>query len=156
MTILMLIGPPCSGKSTWAKKFIKTTHFMRVNKDEIRKMLKGDGKFNNQVELLATNLTNKMIDDCETLGCNVVLDNTHCKIKYLSTIRGLFPKAEIKIKLFDQPLWKLKLRNRIRFIKTGVWIPDDVINTMYKNFERLKFVLSYTISEYNIKFLEDE
>lgn len=37
--VIILYGPPASGKSTWAKEFIKEkTQWIRVNRDDIRLM----------------------------------------------------------------------------------------------------------------------
>ena len=54
----------------------------------------------------------------------IYLDNTHCKEKYINEILSKYKDHyNIKIKFFEIPLWWANIRNIVRRIQTGKWIP---------------------------------
>lgn len=132
--IILLIGPPCSGKSTWAKKYISENQdTVRINRDSLREMFKGKYKFDKTIESLTTRVSVSIIKAAGAVNKNIVLDNTHCKNSYIIEMMNQFPGYKFTLKFFVEPLWKLKFRNIVRYIKTGVWIPPTVIENMEKN-----------------------
>ena len=138
--IWVLIGPPCAGKSTYANKLARDKNYIRINRDDFRKMIKGSYDFKDQpVERIINRMTHEIINDAELNNRNVIIDATHCKWSY---IRELFENHKenknFVIVFFNIPLWKLKYRNIIRFFKKGIWIPIKVIDNMYVNYLNLK------------------
>lgn len=78
------IGIPGSGKSTFALKLIKSDErYVRVNRDEIRQMLKRAPLLEDRLEKLVTQIQNDMIVSSLTSGNNVIVDNTHCRLEHL-------------------------------------------------------------------------
>ena len=137
--IIILCGIPCSGKSTFAKQQYNFTTDI-VSRDTIREKLAGKFyKFSSRFEDLVTNNFNftlkTLINDLTTEV--IILDNTHCKEKYINEIIKKYSEHNIKIKFFDISLWKAHHRNIIRYFKTGKWIPIKVINQMYKNYNKI-------------------
>lgn len=72
-------------------------------------------------------------------GYDIIIDNTHCKISYIkSIIEKYAPKCFIEIVVLDAPLYVLKFRNIVRYIKERKWIPVQVIKRMKENLEAVK------------------
>lgn len=133
--VIILIGPPCSGKSTWAKNQLKLNNtYIRINRDDIRTMLNGQYIFKPELEKYITKITDNMIISASNAGKNIIIDNTHCKAKYIADIIENHKEYSFTLKFFIQPLWKLKLRNKLRYLRTGVYIPNKVITDMYNNY----------------------
>lgn len=137
--ISVMVGPPCSGKSTEADRILKEEpNTLRVNRDSFRYMLRNEGFCNYNIENIITGLMDKAIDKALEGGYDVIIDNTHCKLKYINDITKKYSgKASVVLYTIQCPLWRLRLRNVIRYIKKGVWIPDKVIISMHKNFKNL-------------------
>lgn len=132
--IVILVGIPCSGKSTWARNFKYV-----VSRDTIREYLFGKNyKQNFDSEKLVTSNFNEMLDSyIEYIKEPIILDNTHCKKAYIDEILKRYSKQNIKIKFFDVSLPKAYYRNIKRWIFTGKWIPFKVIDQMYKNYKKI-------------------
>lgn len=138
MIIYIMVGPPCSGKTTLAKEILNyNDNIIRVNRDELRTMLKG--KYVNG-DYYVESLINILYKEFLRLACNsrrdILIDATHCKIKYINDIKKMLPEncnITIKYMVCSEPIWKLKIRNILRYFKTGVWIPNKVIVDMYNN-----------------------
>ena len=112
--VIITVGLPASGKSTWAKEWVaqKPTERVRVNKDDLRAMLHG-GKYSkgNEAQVLAMETT--IIHDALSRGKSVVVDNTHLA----ETKQGLnkhYERIVIHLRLaadagkFEMPMMKYK------------------------------------------------
>lgn len=141
---LILQGIPTSGKSTWAKKHQLISSMMGeswciISCDEIRKTFNNKKyKFNKQIEDKVWDHFYKLVERRALLGNNIIIDNTNLKQAYINTIAYLLPdNYTVQIKCFPISLPKAYIRNYIRWIKTGKWIPLKVIKTMYKNYKKI-------------------
>lgn len=141
-TITILVGPPLSGKSTEAYRMLAgQENLLRVNRDDFRYMLRNKGLCHYSVENIINGLQYHAIDRALEAGKDVVIDNTHCKVKYIEDITRRYDKqADICVEVFYTSLWKLKLRNIWRKVTKGIWIPPRVIDAMYTN---MKDVVKY-------------
>ncbi len=146
MTLYIMVGPPLSGKSTIAKRLAQGKNILRINRDELRIMLKGKYVNGNPlVESVINAFTRYLIVRCILSGEDLIIDATHCKEKYINDIKDDIPKDQdciIKYIVCDEPLWKLKYRNIIRYIKTGIWIPVQVIENMHHTFQSVKLKIA--------------
>ena len=144
--IKILVGIPCSGKSTYAKTLPKNMdkYTAIISRDTIREfgwLFKQPYKFSKQNEDLVTiefyRQFNLWLEPEK--GCfEVCLDNTHCQQKYIDRIICDYGKIyEIQIKFFDISFFKANYRNIVRYFKTGKWIPINVMNSMYKNYNKI-------------------
>jgi predicted kinase len=135
-----MIGPPCSGKTTLAKTMIEYDRsILRVNRDELRIMIKGKYVVGDKVvEQMINDITRSSIEFASMMNRDVIIDATNCTVRAINDVKRYAPNATFKYVLCDEPLWKLKLRNIIRFYRTKIWIPTKVINSMYTNFQTLK------------------
>lgn len=149
--ILILSGPPCSGKTTWASKEAVENNAYILSRDDIRTALFGKKyKQNSEDEKRVTEYFDKFLAKALLEGEKVILDNTHCKWKYIANIvddYGFLQHRNVKIKRFFCPLWKLLWRNFWRGLFTGKKIPVKVIRTMNKNFKQ-------TLNYYNDLVIE--
>jgi len=130
--IKILIGVPASGKSTWAKDFVKANdNWTRVSRDDFREMLKNSGVVENKVENIINELVDATIEQSLLKKMNVIVDNTNLKDKYIQNIIEKFKfSADIDYQVFDISKDKAIERDRQRDKSVG----PVVINRMYKEF----------------------
>ena len=131
-TVIITVGIPCSGKSTWVEK--NKNNFFVISRDQIRANMFGKKyKQNKQSENLVTRRFNNMLSYRMELQENIILDNTHCKEAYLKAAIQMFhnTKYVVIVKFFDISLHKAYVRNIRRWFKTRKWIPFKVIKNMY-------------------------
>lgn len=135
LEILILIGIPGSGKSTFSKDFVRNnSDWIRVNRDDFRDMLKTSQTCENKVEDMITGLVSDVISSSLSRKLNVIVDNTNLKIKYINAIIEEFKySANINYRVFDISKDKAIERDRNRDKKVGAL----VINKMYKDYKIL-------------------
>jgi predicted kinase len=136
LKIRILIGVPGSGKSTWAKDFVKShDNWTRVSRDDFRDMLKNSGVVENKVENIINELVDATIEQSLLKKMNVIVDNTNLKEKYIQTIIEKFKySADIEYQVFDVSLDKAIERDRNRTEKT---VGKHIISKMYKDYKVL-------------------
>ncbi len=130
----ILIGPPNSGKSTWAKK----KELPIISCDQIRSEFSGSKKyvFNPKIE---KEVWNSFYSRLWLFRKSFIVDNTNCKLAYINKIKeSIVPGYVIEYIWFDVPLWKLYYRNVKRWIFNDKFIPFKVIRDMRNNFNKLK------------------
>jgi predicted kinase len=134
LEVLVLIGIPGSGKSTWAKDFVSNnSDWIRVNRDDFRDMLKTSQTCENKIEDMITGLVNDVISSSLSRKLNVIVDNTNLKVKYINSIIDTFKySASINYRVFD--ISKDKQLKGITEIKK---VGKLVINKMYKDYKIL-------------------
>jgi predicted kinase len=134
--VLILIGIPGSGKSTWSNNFIKdNSNWVRVNRDDFRFMLKGLPVCSHKVEKLINDLQFAAITSALASGFNVVIDNTNTKESYINKfIKLIGDSAEIEFKVFDISLDEAIERNQTRDKKVNI----DVVKKMWNDYNILK------------------
>lgn len=144
-TLEILCGMPCSGKSTYCKTIPRhlNNYGVSLSKDSIRErsyLFKQPYTYSKENEEKVTKEFDKQIDfwinECDNFHV-IALDNTHCKESYIDNIIKKYPKHTIKIKFFEISLLKGHYRNIIRYFNTGKWIPIKVMNTMYRNYNKI-------------------
>lgn len=138
--IIVLVGPPNSGKTTWAKNFMNNSvDYLKVSRDDIRQSLLGSWVASRKMEDVITEIQNDMIKKLIKNGMNVILDNTHCKMKYIQDVLDNFgSECDILFKVFDVDEHTLFARNEYRGKIDGKYIPDTVLKNMIDNFNELK------------------
>lgn len=101
--VILTVGLPRSGKSTWAKK----QKLPIVNRDSIRLAIHGQ-PFIGEAEDLVSYVEEKMIKSLFNAGNNVIIiDATHLKWKYISRWEE---KYDVEIKYFYTPVDVCKRR----------------------------------------------
>ncbi len=135
LKILILIGIPASGKSTWAKDYVRRNpDWVRVNRDDFRLMLKDAQLCENKIEDMITSLVKDTIGKALSKRLNVLVDNTNLKQKYISDIAETFKyQADIDYRVFDISLEKAIERDNAREAKVG----EGVIRRMHQSYKSL-------------------
>lgn len=132
--LILLVGPPCSGKSEWATDYIfKNPKVVKFSRDDIKIMLKGIPSVRAVEEHIITLMINTGVKEAIELGRDVIIDQSNCRLKYLQKfIKSFSDIADIKIKVFVEDLKELKKRNQLRSIETKMPpIPDKAIDRIY-------------------------
>lgn len=140
--IYILSGPPCSGKSTYCKKYLKD--IPRINKDTLRVMF--GYKTHSQEQEKIVHRANTLL--AFGLPGSIVIDNTHTKLNDFSNYLG---QQDVTVILFKTSFKKQRIRNFFRYLRTRRWIPNKVSKRMNANFEELLTQLDYFPESWIIK-----
>lgn len=132
--LIMTLGLPASGKSTWAKEQVAKSggNIKRVNKDDLRDMIDA-GKWGRSNEKQILEIRDKIVQHHLHLGNVVIVDDTNLAPKHGETLRALAKEngAEFEIKSFlDVPI-KVCIE---RDLKRPVSVGERVIKQMYDSF----------------------
>ena len=140
LQILILVGAPGSGKSTFAKYFLRTEeNWMRICRDDFRMMQFATGNMSEHEEKLIAEMIDASIEALLSKRTNVLIDATHCRRKYIDHYMERFNHlADISFKLFDIDAATLAERCEKRFQSTGKLIPATVLNKFITELEELK------------------
>ena len=119
--VLINIGLPGSGKTTWSKDFVsKNPDWVRVGRDDFRFMLKDSPILDPKGEKMLNDLMTQTTRKALLSGYNVVLDNTHCKLKYINeAIASVNDLADVDFRYFDVPMATCIERDKTREKKVG-------------------------------------
>lgn len=101
--LILTQGVPASGKTTWAKKFVKENeNWVRINRDEIREMLKAG--WNAEHEELVSSIQFPAVVKALESGMNVIMDDTNLHPLRVPEIKEAvkhIKDLEIEIKEFN-------------------------------------------------------
>ena len=145
--LLILIGAPGSGKSTFAKYFIRTEeNWMRLCRDDFRTMHFTYSNLPQHEERLITGMLDTSIELLLRRRCNVLLDATHCKAEYLNEYIVKFNHlADISFKLFEVDAKTIGERCEKRYRETGKFIPPNVQKRFISEVEELKKTFDFSV-----------
>lgn len=164
--IILTIGLPGSGKTTWALDLVSNepNRWCRVNRDDLRLMLTGKlyEPGNYMKEKLVTECSESLIRRALESGRDVVIDNTSLDGKARKAFHLIAQEfgAVVVEKVFNVPLELVLFQNQRR--EESRRVPNDVIHGMAKrynvdkngNFKGLKDrIVSY---ERTIQHLEQD
>lgn len=143
--VILTKGLPASGKTTWARQFIKENpSYKRINKDDLRMMIDG-GWWSGENEKTILAARNNLISLFLERGNSVIVDDTNLHEKHFNQIRELVPTdVEVEIKDFtDVSLSECIKRDALRANGVG----SSVITKMYRQYlQKDKPRLSYNSS----------
>lgn len=136
MKVVMLIGPPASGKSTYAKKRSEEEDIFRVSNDDLRLMFYGK-RFVVRHEDAVFCAMYALVRELVEMGQSFILDNTNLSVvdrqRFFREVFGcrIIP-PDIDIEIVDHfcniPYEELIERDRNREASVG----EDVISKMYR------------------------
>ena len=125
--IIMLIGPPASGKSTHAEKLAAEYNAAVISTDRIRAALYGDESIQGVWADIEAILY-KDIKNAIKANKNIILDSTHYKKEFRAKIIKNFSKcSEFSAYYFNYPFALIYSRNKHRPRR----VPFDVFTAMY-------------------------
>lgn len=140
LQILILIGAPGSGKTTFAKYFIRTEeNWMRLCRDDFRAMHFSSSNLSPREEGLIGEMIDGAIESLLKKKTNVLIDATHCKAEYINHyIKKFNNVADISFKVFDLDAETIAERCEKRNKETGKYIPLQVQKKYIKELQVLK------------------
>lgn len=157
--IILCVGVPCSGKSTWTNKILKDglnkENYFLISRDKIRQSLIGDKgnveyweNYAAQIEETIIPIELFQLENLLTKGVNIIVDDTHSKIVDLERIIKLayYYDYDIKIKIFEIDLLTSKERIKKR---DG----DRFLHFMSGYHKRIKVVIDYINENYKDKLI---
>ena len=136
--VIFLKGLPASGKTTWAKDFVKhTPGFIRVNKDDIRKCL--SFPFSKENEKITIKIRDNIIHEALSQGGGVIVDDTNIMPFHEQRVRQIADLYGAEFFINDSFLDVDKEECIARDLKrpvTGGYVGAEVIERMAKDLER--------------------
>ena len=144
--VLILVGAPGSGKSTFARYFIRTEdNWVRVNRDDFRLMQFGDTLMSPFYEERITKMVEASVITLLKNHTNVIIDATNSSLRTLEDmVRTYTEYADISFKVFDLSVEELVKRCDKRYEQTGKFIPKSAI-------EKHVTQLQYTKEKFDFK-----
>ena len=132
--VLILVGLPASGKSTFAKNLLDTEkgRWVRVNKDLLREMAH-NSNWSSSNEKFVLMLRDQIIIAALDEGKNVIVDDTNFEAKHITHITALVKgKAGVEV---DDSFLNTSLEDCIkRDLKRPNSVGKDVIIGMYQKY----------------------
>jgi protein phosphatase len=131
--LVILVGPPASGKSTWGKDFCKQNKLEYVSTDEIRGEL-GSGEGDQSVSGAAFSVARSRVIRALTTGKSVMIDATNVNPKARKdwVAIGKDLDAFIIAVAFEVPKEELVRRDSNRDRKVGA----EVIEKFFNRYQR--------------------
>jgi predicted kinase len=130
-TIYMMKGLPASGKSTWAKEFVKGRQdVIRVSNDDLR-LLMFNRAFSKPDTKHISIVRESMIQYAIDRGLSVVIDNCNLHPKHHRNYSELAVKYNYNFEVKDftsTPLGECIRRDKLRDGKVGAWVIVDMYN----------------------------
>ena len=144
--LLILVGAPGSGKSTFARYFLRTEdNWVRVNRDDFRLMQFGDTLMSPFYEERITKMVEASVITLLKNHTNVIIDATNSSLRTLEDmVRTYTEYADISFKVFDLSVEELVKRCDKRYEQTGKFIPKSAI-------EKYVTQLQYTKEKFDFK-----
>ena len=133
--LLVLKGLPGSGKSTFARKLVDEQGYVRVNKDDLRKMLH-NGKHSQSKEEMVLEVRDLIVSNALYAGKNVVVDDTNIHPKHeerLSQIVDIMPNSKSVSFAINDSFFKVSVEQCIKNdLKRFDSVGEQVIRKMHR------------------------
>ena len=138
--LLILVGAPGSGKSTFARYFLRTEdNWIRVNRDDFRLMQFGDSLIIPFYEERISKMVEASVLTLLKSDTNVIIDATNTSLRTIQDMIHTYTEyADISFKVFDLPVDELVKRCDKRYEETGKFISKSVVE---RNVANLKHTL---------------
>ena len=162
--LIILQGPPCSGKSTWAKEYVKSAqNTVIVSRDSFRLHLCGGDTANmfkgmdSTREELITKMENESITEALKAGFDVVVDATNLNPKTVNRMYKLaegagLSKTDIEFKGFYIPFKEAVARDIARGEAGGHNVGEKVLKRFYRQYysDQYEKEMGQTIERYRV------
>ena len=138
--LLILVGAPGSGKSTFARYFLRIEdNWIRVNRDDFRLMQFGDSLMIPFYEERISKMVEASVLTLLKSDTNVIIDATNTSLRTIQDMIHTYTEyADISFKVFDLPVDELVKRCDKRYEETGKFISKSVVE---RNVANLKHTL---------------
>ena len=148
-TLYITVGLPGSGKSTYAKEFIKGKDIEYLSSDELRAVY-GKGEDDQTVTPIVFGHIKRKVDEFLKDGKNVLVDATSVNRKERSDYINTAKKygAKVVALVFKMDRQGLIDRNKKRGEQGGRVVPDFVIDKMLAKYEEPSFAEGIDVTIY--------
>jgi predicted kinase len=142
--VIILIGPPLSGKTTWIKKNFEPESFELISRDQIVLDLHGEDDYNTAFKTVDQKEVDKIlvnkISTSAKEGKNAIIDMTHMTSK----------RRKYNLSFFDEKYYKLAVifpvlkeeeyvaRDKKRTEEENKSIPMHIIKNMISSYQSVK------------------
>lgn len=142
--IIILIGLPASGKSTWRNNYIvKNSNTIVISNDDClekigkeKRLTYNQSIHDNDIQEYCKKYRNDLMKYGFDNDIDIIVDMTNMSKKSRNRSKGNVPKSyQIDYVLFDIPRCIINHNNFERYISTGKYISDYVYSIMENNFE---------------------
>ena len=142
--VIILVGPPLSGKTTWINKNFESGTFELISRDQIVLDLHGDEDYNTAFKSVDQKEVDKILVNKISTSAkekkNVIIDMTHMSSK----------RRKYNLSLFDDEYYKLAVifpilkeeeyiaRDKKRTEEENKSIPMNIIKNMISSYQPIK------------------
>ena len=151
-TLIVMVGPAGSGKSTVAKSLVNWGQgkTVRLNRDELRKTLFVDSPWNHKNEDLVLKYEEEGIRVALGLRLNVVVDDTNCIARTRKNLEQIAKASRAKFCLIVMNMSEKECKTR-NALRTGKeCIPEAAIEGQFNNLRAEPVTpYEYGVREYN-------
>jgi len=150
LKVIMLVGAPASGKSTWAKQEIAKDplNWCRISNDDLRNMCNGY-VFSAGYEKFITDIRNHLLREALHRNMNVILDNVNSNNKHWETTCKIAVESHKNVQVFEKHFFEeldvLLERNAKR--EGSARVPDEAVKRFFKELGGTQFKFSNSKNE---------
>ncbi len=141
--VIILVGPPLSGKSTWIRKNFESESIILISRDNILMELSDTDNyteaFNTVDQKLVDIILKAQFKAASEATKNVIVDMTHMSSKRRKSNLSHFPnhyKVAVIFPLLTEK--EYDIRNEKRFNEENKWIGLNIIRNMISNYQTIK------------------
>lgn len=140
--VILTVGAPASGKSTWAKAEVAKdpSNYVRISNDDLRAMMNGS-VWSSDYEKIITDARNYLIRDALKRGKNIIIDNVNANRRHFDDTCKIAKSVNIDVQVFEKPFYaeleELLERDAKREGKARVG--EAVVNKWYKELGKTQF-----------------
>ena len=142
---ILLVGVPCSGKTTFCLNLQKEDDYVVISKDDILIEMFPDKTYNEAFIIRSENknvrdkilhISNTILKEAIKNKKNIIIDDTNLKQShYIEKLKLLSSDYYRKAIVLKPKLQLIMERNEIRMITENKYIPTIVLTEMYKILE---------------------
>ena len=120
--IIIMRGLPASGKTTKAKELMKEYgNFFRLNKDDLRAMMLGGGKWDYKKEKVILKAQTGIVEALLKAKINLIIDDTNLNDRHIERWRNIANENRVKFEIVDvkTDVWTCIKRDELRKNSVG-------------------------------------
>lgn len=106
LKVILTVGAPASGKSTWAKAEVAKdpSNWVRINNDDLRAMMNGS-VWSQDYEKMISDTRNYLIRDALKRGKNIVIDNVNANRRHFDDVCKIVKSVNVEAQVFEKPFY---------------------------------------------------
>ncbi len=141
LEVILTVGLPASGKSTWAKKMVDTGRYKRVNKDDLRAMI-DNSHWSESNEKFILSVRDFIVGESLKKGKSVIVDDTNfdnkhflkmCEIVNLHNVDCIVREIYFPISISEAIERDSKREGKAK-------VGEDVIKKMYGSYVKNQII----------------